>query len=103
MIDSRPTTLFPKWMALLNIAVPIIFVPGIAIHTVTTGPLAWNGAWSFWFAGLTFCLQLIVDSFCLARAVRNEPTGGEMIVDMFPSGPAATEKADGEDNSEITV
>jgi hypothetical protein len=91
MIDQREKPLFPKWIAILNISVPIIFVPGIAIHTTTTGPLAWNGAWSFWLAGLTFCLQLIVDSFCLVRAVGNEPAGGEMVVDMFPNGPVAPE------------
>ncbi|KAJ4243995.1 hypothetical protein NW762_014608 [Fusarium torreyae] len=85
LIDTRPVCIFPKPIALLNIAVPIIFIPGIAMHTVFTGPLAWNGAWTFWIAGLTFCLQLIIDSICLIRIVRAEPEGGETIADNFPT------------------
>ncbi|VUC23906.1 unnamed protein product [Clonostachys rosea] len=85
LIDSRPVPIFPKPIAIVNIIIPIIFVPGIAIHTVFSGPLAWNGAWSFWLAGLTFCVQLIVDLICLIRVVRAEPPGGETIVENFPT------------------
>jgi hypothetical protein len=85
LTDTRPQPLFPKPIAIVNIIVPILFIPGIAMHTVYSGPLAWNGALSFWLAGMTFCLQLIVDSFCIARAVSNEVAGGEKIVDIFPT------------------
>ncbi|KAL2674290.1 hypothetical protein Neosp_012741 [[Neocosmospora] mangrovei] len=85
LTDTRPKPLFPKPIAILNIIAPVLFIPGIAIHTVYSGPLAWNGALSFWLAGLLFCGQLIVDSICLARAVSSEVAGGEKIVDIFPT------------------
>ncbi|KAH6871217.1 membrane protein [Thelonectria olida] len=70
IIDSRPTPLFPKPIALLNIVVPVLFVPGIAIHCVKTGPLAWNGGWTFWLAG---------------GIIWTETETGEKIVDTFPT------------------
>ncbi|KAH7118453.1 hypothetical protein EDB81DRAFT_667660, partial [Dactylonectria macrodidyma] len=85
LIDTRPIPLFPKPIAIVNILFPIIFIPGIAMHTVYTGPLAWNGAMTFWVAGLTFGLQLIVDSICLMRAISTEAPGGERIMDNFPT------------------
>lgn len=85
LIDSRPKPLFPKYIATVNIISPILFVPASAMHCTKTGPVAWNGALTFWVPGIVFCVQLIVDSLCLVVAIRNEPEGGEKIVDMFPS------------------
>ncbi|KAI9733828.1 MAG: hypothetical protein M1818_007095 [Claussenomyces sp. TS43310] len=85
LIDQRPHPLFPKFMAVINIAVPILFVPAIAMHCTKTGPLAWNGGLTFWTAGSLFCSQLVIDSICLFFAIRSEPVGGEKIVDMFPN------------------
>ncbi|EXJ89976.1 hypothetical protein A1O3_03043 [Capronia epimyces CBS 606.96] len=85
IIDSRPRPLFPKSIAILNIVVPILYVPSIAMHCVKTGPLAWNGGTTFWMEGVIFCGQLIIDSVCLMRAVYSETEMGEKIVDIFPS------------------
>ncbi|TVY19960.1 hypothetical protein LARI1_G004263 [Lachnellula arida] len=85
LIDQRPNPLFPKFIAVLNLMVPILFAPAIAMHCVRSGPLAWNGGMTFWMAGSIFCIQLVIDSLCLYRAIRSEPVGGERIVDIFPS------------------
>ncbi|KAH8714621.1 membrane protein [Ilyonectria robusta] len=95
LIDTRPVPLFPKPVALVNILAPIIFIPGIAMHTVYDGPLAWNGELTFWLAGITFCVQLIFDSLCLMRAISNEKPGGEKIVDNFPTSLDDTVKCEG--------
>jgi hypothetical protein len=85
IIDSRPKPLFPKYIAIVNIIAPILFVPAIGMHCVKIGPLAWNGGLTFWMAGSLFCTQLVVESYCLAMAISNEPAGGEKIVDNFPT------------------
>jgi len=71
-------------MALLNVAVPVLFAPAIAMHCTKTSPLAWNGGMTFFMAGGIFCTQLIIDSICLFFAIRSEPRGGEKIMDIFP-------------------
>jgi hypothetical protein len=45
ILDRRPRRAFPRYVAVINIIVPILFVPGTALHTTDFGPLAWNGAW----------------------------------------------------------
>ncbi|GME53124.1 uncharacterized protein B0J15DRAFT_571027 [Neofusicoccum parvum] len=85
LTDNRPKPLFPKYIALLNVISPILFVPASAMHCTKTGPVAWNGALTFWVLGVVFCLQLFIDSACLFRAISNEPEGGEKIVDIFPT------------------
>lgn len=67
--DPQPKPLFPKSMAILNIVAPIIYMPSSAMHCVKTGPLAWNGAITFWVALGALAAQLTADSIGLARAV----------------------------------
>lgn len=106
LTDTRAKPLFPKWMAIVNVITPLCFVPASAMGVTRRGPLSWNGARSsfssfslcipcitdnyhlvvtFWVPGMTFCLQLFIDSACLAIAVSNEPEGGEKIMDLFPT------------------
>lgn len=81
IVDSRPKSLFPKSVAIMNIIVPIFFTFATGVHTVKTGPFAWNGGLTFWTVGSTFLIQLVVESACLARAARNEALEGEHIDD----------------------
>lgn len=90
LYDSRPKPLFPKYICFVNIITPILFMPAIAIHTATRGPLAWSGALTFWVPGSTFCLQVVIDSLCLLRAIRIEAAElgervGEKDIDRFSS------------------
>lgn len=85
LTDTRAKPLFPKWMAIVNVITPLCFVPASAMGVTRRGPLSWNGALTFWVPGMTFCLQLFIDSACLAIAVSNEPEGGEKIMDLFPT------------------
>lgn len=103
IIDSRPQPLFPKPIAILNILVPVLFVPAIAMHCVFDGPLAWNGGMTFWMAGGIFCVQLIIDSVCLSRAIRTETEHGEKIVDIFPTTLETTFKtaSNGEEHTAV--
>ncbi|KAF2020073.1 hypothetical protein BU24DRAFT_133210 [Aaosphaeria arxii CBS 175.79] len=67
--DTRPNRPFPRFVALINIIAPIIFILPTAMHTVKRGALSWQGGVSFWLLGLTFGVQLFVDSYCMASVV----------------------------------
>ncbi|KAF2176490.1 hypothetical protein K469DRAFT_607176, partial [Zopfia rhizophila CBS 207.26] len=81
--DPRPNPSIPKIFALVNIIVPIAFTPAIAMHVPKTGPVAWNGALSYWIPGAAFVLQLLIDSFCLANVVRIELAEGKYFTDIY--------------------
>jgi hypothetical protein len=70
--DRRARPLFSKYFAYFNIVAPLFYLPGTAMPTTKTGPLAWNGVLSFWILGMVFCLQLIVDSIGLFYAIQSE-------------------------------
>lgn len=84
IIDCRPKPLFPKPIAVVNIIVSILYVPGISVHCFTTGPLAWNGSVSFWIPICAFGAQTIIDSICLVRAVSTDTETGEKIANVSP-------------------
>ncbi|PNY19956.1 Uncharacterized protein TCAP_07432 [Tolypocladium capitatum] len=86
LIDCRPKPPFPKPIAIVSIVVPILYVPGIAVHCTKTGPLAWSGVLSFWIPLCAFGVQTVIDSICLLRAVFTEAERGEKFVDVRPAG-----------------
>ncbi|TVY20811.1 hypothetical protein LARI1_G000923 [Lachnellula arida] len=85
IIDQRDKPLFPKELAIFNMIIPFFWTASTGIHFDKFGPAAYNGALSFWFLGVSFCGQLIIDAVFLLRAIHSEPEGGEQIVDMFPN------------------
>jgi len=72
MWDTRKKPLFPKELAIVNMIVPILFTPAIGINCTKYGSVAFNGAMSFWVPGVTFCLQLVIDSWYLYTSIREE-------------------------------
>ncbi|PFH62198.1 hypothetical protein XA68_14605 [Ophiocordyceps unilateralis] len=67
--DTRPTPLFPRAIAYLNIVASILTMPTLGLHCVKFGPLAWNGAVTFWVAVFAYGIPIIVEVICLSRAV----------------------------------
>jgi hypothetical protein len=67
--DPRPNPLFPRWLAWVTGALTITFYPVLAVHCVKGGPFAWNGAISFWIAGVGGGFQNFVIAFYLFKAV----------------------------------
>lgn len=72
IVDSRPKPPFPKAVALVNVMVPVTFIPGIALHCVKGGPVAWNGVVGFWIPVFLFGVEVSMDCLCLWRAASNE-------------------------------
>lgn len=81
LTDPRPNPSLPKVQALVNFIVPICFSPAIAMHTAKHGPIAWNGALSYWVPGAAFVIQMITDAICLMYAIRAELATGEVFED----------------------
>ncbi|PHH82288.1 hypothetical protein CDD82_6468 [Ophiocordyceps australis] len=85
LCDPSPKPLFPKKIAMMNLAAPAIFVPAITAHCFKTGPLAWNGAFTYWLVNFTGGVQITIDSLCLVRAI---------YLDKDTSGSASNTRSD---------
>jgi hypothetical protein len=55
-LDKRPTPLFPRWVAYLQIWIAVLFLPAFLAYFMKSGPFAWNGVFVWWipFAVFTF-------------------------------------------------
>ncbi|KAH7080787.1 membrane protein [Paraphoma chrysanthemicola] len=73
MKDPREKPPIPKAFALINIITPLCFSPATLNHITKHGPLAWDGALSFWLSGMSFVVQMCVDSSLLVYATYHEP------------------------------
>lgn len=67
--DRRPEPLFPHWLAWVNTGLTIGFYPALGVHCVHRGPLAWNGALSFWVGAVAFSIQVGLLVFYLLKVV----------------------------------
>jgi hypothetical protein len=71
-MDQRPKPLFPMFVGWVNLASPIFLGSGIAMHCVKSGPLAWNGALTFWLTAVVFGIQSIVNIVWTVKAIETE-------------------------------
>ncbi|KAH6967712.1 integral membrane protein [Ilyonectria sp. MPI-CAGE-AT-0026] len=90
IVDTRKKPLFPKELAIINILMPIIFSLATGMHTVYSGPFAWNGVITFYFIGFTFLVQVCADSVFLALAAREEERVEKMEKDAESNGVVET-------------
>jgi hypothetical protein len=70
--DPREVPLFPRWLAWFMIIGAIGSFPGGFCVFTKTGPLAWNGAISWWFALTVFALWFIALTWGVLRAISDE-------------------------------
>lgn len=70
--DKQPITIFPRWLAYLNVWAPIIFTPAIVLPFFKSGPFAWNGIFVFWVPATVFVIQFIVNTIFLLKAIKTE-------------------------------
>jgi len=67
---SRPV--FDRWVAHFNLLVAAALVPAAFVGLALTGPLAWDGALSFWLKNIAIALWIVVMGVVLGRAVYRE-------------------------------
>jgi hypothetical protein len=68
-LDAHPRPVFPRWVAPFNIATALAILPSALAATVTTGPLAWNGAISFYLRISALAVYIAVMFFVVRAAV----------------------------------
>lgn len=70
--DERKATLFPRWLAYLNVWAPIMFSPGLLLPFFKTGAFSWAGIFVIWIPAIVFIIQFIANVAMLRRAIAHE-------------------------------
>ena len=70
--DKSPTPVFPRWAAYFNVWVGVLFIPGGFAYFFRSGPFAWNGLLAFWVAAGAFFVWLLVMTWLVLKAIREE-------------------------------
>lgn len=68
--DSRPTPLYPRWLAYLTFWLTASLFTGLLMPTFQTGPFAWHGLITFYVALNAFFAWVIVASWYTFAAIR---------------------------------
>lgn len=67
-ILRSPRSLYPRWVAYLNLWVAVLFLPGAVVPFFKTGPFAWNGLVSFWLVATVYFGWILVMWWATLRA-----------------------------------
>jgi hypothetical protein len=71
-LDARPIPVFPRWIGHFNMVIAALVAPAACAAAVRTGPLAWNGAISFWLKIGAFATFLVVMFIALRTAINRQ-------------------------------
>jgi hypothetical protein len=72
--DANPKPVFPRWVGYFNAWTALLFIPGGFDFFFRKGPFAWDGIISFWVAASAFFVWLIVMTFVMLQAIKDEET-----------------------------
>lgn len=89
-LDARAEPIFPRWVAYFSIATAAAMTPAACAVIVRTGPLAWDGAVSFWLRLGAFGLNIAVMFFVLRAAIKRQAS--EEAAEDEPSQDTSAEK-----------
>jgi len=71
-LDEHAEPIFPRWVAPFSLAVAVAIIPSTCAAFVKSGPLAWDGAISFWLRICSYAAFLVVMFFVLRRVIQKE-------------------------------
>jgi len=71
-VDDQPRPVFPRWVAHFNLLVAAALVPAAFVALSLSGPLAWDGALSFWLKNIAIAVWIVVMGAVLGQAIRRE-------------------------------
>ncbi|MCV7377769.1 hypothetical protein BST11_03830 [Mycobacterium alsense] len=71
-LDDQPRPIFGHWVAHFNLLVAAALVPAAFVGLSLSGPLAWDGALSFWLKNIAIGVWIVVMGVVLSRAVFRE-------------------------------
>jgi len=70
--DDQPHPVFKRWVAHFNLVVAAALTPAAFVGLALTGPLAWDGALSFWLKNAAIAVWIVVTGVVLGQAVYRE-------------------------------
>jgi hypothetical protein len=71
-LDERSEPVFPRWVIGFSLVIAAAMTPAACAVIFRTGPLAWDGAVSFWLKIGAFSLYLVVMFFVVRAAIKNQ-------------------------------
>ncbi|MDT5107766.1 MAG: dTMP kinase [Mycobacterium sp.] len=92
-LDARTEPIFPRWVAYFNTATAAAMTPAACAVIFRTGPLAWDGAVSFWLSIGAFGLNVAV-MFVVLRSAINRQASDEAPEDELPQDTGVTCSSD---------
>lgn len=84
--DQRSHPIFPRWVGYFHLLVAGTFVAGDFLMFFKTGPVAWNGLFSWWIPVATFGAWLFVMAVYLVKAINRDDDAGEAPVEILSRG-----------------
>ncbi|WP_099023211.1 hypothetical protein [Mycolicibacterium palauense] len=70
--DEADDPVFPRWVAPFSVAVAAAMAPSVCAAVVKTGPLAWDGAVSFWLRAIAFGVFITVMFVVVRRTLHRQ-------------------------------
>ena len=70
--DNGPNPVFPRWVGHLSLLTMFAMIPSACSVVTTSGPLAWDGAISFWLRNGAFATFIVVMFFVVRAAVHRQ-------------------------------
>lgn len=70
--DAHEQPIFPRWVGWASVVTAVAIAPSAAAAAVQTGPLAWDGAISFWLRIVAYAVFLGVMFFAVRAAIARE-------------------------------
>lgn len=74
--DDPHRPVFPRWVAHFNLLVAAALVPAAFVALTLSGPVAWDGALSFWGKNIAIGVWIVVMGIVLGRVIRRERLAG---------------------------
>jgi hypothetical protein len=84
-LDDQPRPVLPRWVAPFSLAVALAIAPSAFGAMVQSGPLAWNGAVSFWLRIAAYAAYLVVMFFVLRKAIQRQICAERPAASLAPS------------------
>lgn len=70
--DDPAEPVFPRWVGHFSMVIAAAMVPAAGAAVFQTGPLAWDGIWSFWVRNGAYAVFVIVMFFVLRNTLRRQ-------------------------------
>lgn len=70
--DDPADPVFPRWVGHFSLVIAAAMVPAAGAAVFQTGPLAWDGIWSFWVRNGAYAVFVVVMFFVLRTTLRRQ-------------------------------